>query len=172
MTLVTSSIKTHFMVSLLRINPFFGTLLLLILVLLELSRVLYLVDSDFLVLEPGSASLCIDFKVIQTLGWVRVNLIIVDTVKSLGTSFVRDIQMRAVRCLNCYYQTLIVFGRAHRVLTFIPQGQLLEVLVCNERVLRVLRIVEDIFLLFLQLGYETVKFRFNFLNLGLLVFES
>ena len=81
-----------------------------------------------------------------------------DTVKSLRTSFIGDVQVGAVRCLDCYYQTLIVFGRAHRVLTFIPQGQLLEVLVCNERVLRVLRIVEDIFLLLLQFCYQTVKF--------------
>ena len=68
MTLVTSSIETHFVVSLLRINPFFRTLLLLILVLLELSWVLYLVDSDLLILKPSSTSLCVDFKVIKTLG--------------------------------------------------------------------------------------------------------
>ena len=56
------------MVPLLRINPFLRPLLLLILVFLELSWVLYLVDSDLLILESSAASLSINLKMIKTLG--------------------------------------------------------------------------------------------------------
>ena len=67
MTLVASSIEAESVVSLLRINSFLRALLLLlllVLVLLELCRVLHLVNGDLFILKASASSLSIYLKMV------------------------------------------------------------------------------------------------------------
>ena len=67
MTLVASSIEAESVVSLLRINSFLRDLLLLlllVLVLLELCRVMHLVNGDLFIFKASASSLGIYLKMV------------------------------------------------------------------------------------------------------------
>ena len=78
----------------------------------------------------------------------------------LGLLLVEDVQVGAVRRLDSYHQALVVRGavlrRRFRAIV-VPDRQVFEVFVRDVRVVSVLRIREDLLLLFLKNSYSLIS---------------
>ena len=139
---------------------------------------IYLVDFNVFISKSLTTRFGVDFKMIGVLHILRWSTVVLATrVKPtqllLCFLLMEDIQVRAMRSLNSNDQTLIVRNPILRVprATIVPNWQVFKILVRHICIVSVLRVRENLFLLFFEICDQIIQLIFHLTQL-FFVFEN